>query len=182
MMGNEQYRFALLCQCLEDAIQLSRESLIDAAGRLVKQNELRVFDERQQKTNALQLSARKLGELLVKVFGQTDGVEKFGDVGLLFEVFQVDAHNLLQGRGEVFVRENGVLRYVREVLIVIVATLVIAKELDTAPRRLQITQNKVHKSRFTSAVDADKGREASACNRQIKAIQDGLCVRMRLVA
>ena len=110
-MGRNDHRRADAVHLLEQLHQPFRLTVIQIAGRLVRQQQRRTGDDRAGDGDALLLAAGQRGRLRVDMAGQSDPAQQFADIGA-YLAFRPAGDAQRQGH----VVERGKMRQQAEIL------------------------------------------------------------------
>src|SRR5690606_26390082 len=156
VVGSDDDRGSEPVQFKEQAQQPARERRIDIAGRLVRQEYLRLLDQRAGNCHALLLAAREHGRQHVHPVAQSDPFQQFNDVGAITELLppaytQRQRHVLIGGH---VVEQTKILEHDADApaqhrqLAASDARAVLAEYSDEPARRLQRQEKQAQQRRL----------------------------------
>ena len=104
VMGDEHHRMALPMQVLQHSQHLAAGVAVQRAGGLIRQQDIRVVDQRTGNGNALHLAAGHFAGVLVQLIAQPHLLQRLG--GAALALCARDAGN---GQGQLHVGQNGLM-------------------------------------------------------------------------
>ena len=178
-MRYDQHGRAKLVDLFKQGHQLQRTRRIEVAGRLVRDDEARVVDQRTRDCDTLLLTAGKIHRLLVRLVGQTDQIEHIRHALLDGLALGADgAHGkcdvLVNGFGvnqaEILIDNAQCTAQIRNLPLFHSADIVVVDD-NAAFARPNLTGQQLDNRGFTRAGRTDKEHELAVLNGEINVPQ-----------